>query len=465
MASKYFGRLLLVDDDPVMCRLYEATLGHAGFVVSVANDLRQMRELAGQFSFSAVILDLNLGDEYGIDGLPFLLKQAPFAKIFILTSNASIEKAVECMQRGATGFLTKDMAPERIVSEIVKHIGPPVTNGGDHDASASGGILRSFGLTGESPAIRELIATIERIRDVDSTVLILGESGTGKEVVARAIHNSSPRGNQRFEAINCGAIPENLLESELFGHKKGSFTDAKADRKGIFELCSQGTLLLDEIGDMPVALQTKLLRVLQERQVTPIGSGAAVQINTRVIAATHRDILDEAKSKRFREDLYYRLSVVVLRIPPLRHRMEDIPLLTRFFLEQFNKRFDRDVHFPTNQVLSRITAYDWPGNVRELQNAIERAVVLSTDNQLHLEHMFQHLQTRPVKDASASGVDPQVFAMPLTDAKQHFEKAYLENLLKASGGNISEAARVSGRYRADIYRLMNRYGFDQDQFR
>lgn len=463
MSSKYFGRLLIVDDDPVICRLYEATLAHAGFVVSVANDLRQMRDLVGQFSFTAVILDLNLGNEYGIDGLPFLLKQAPFAKVFILTSNASIEKAVECMQRGATGFLTKDMAPDKVAAEISRHLVPTATAAPEMKPGEEGFV--SLGLIGESPAIRELIGTIEKIRNVDSTVLILGESGTGKEVVARAIHNTSPRATHRFEAINCGAIPENLLESELFGHKKGAFTDAKADRKGIFEICSQGTLLLDEIGDMPISLQTKLLRVLQERQITPVGAGTSIPINTRVIAATHRDILDEAKSKRFREDLYYRLSVVVLHIPPLRHRTEDVPLLTRHFLEQFNKRFGRGVRYPSNQIMSRIVAYDWPGNVRELQNAIERAVVLSMDDQLHLEHMFQHLQTRQVQGASSSGVDSQVFALPLTEAKQHFEKAYLENLLKVSSGNISEAARISGRYRADIYRLMNRYGFDQDQFR
>ncbi len=461
MSSRYFGRILIVDDDPIIGRLYEATLAHAGFVVSTANDLRQMRDLVSQFSFTAVVLDLNLGEDYGMDGLPFLLKQAPFAKVFVLTSNASIERAVDAMQRGATGFLTKDLAPDKIVGEILKHLTP------EKPASTAGDLagLSSLGLTGESLAIKELIATIEKIRNVDSTVLILGESGTGKEVVARAIHNTSPRATQRFEAINCGAIPENLLESELFGHKKGSFTDAKADRKGIFEICSQGTLLLDEIGDMPISLQTKLLRVLQERHITPIGAGTSIPINTRVIAATHRDILDEAKSKRFREDLYYRLSVVVLHLPPLRHRSEDIPLLVRCFLEQFNKRFSRDVRYPTNLVMSRIMAYDWPGNVRELQNAIERAVVLATDDQLKLEHMFQHLQTRPMQGSSAAGVDSQVFSLPLTEAKQHFEKAYLENLLKVSGGNISEAARISGRYRADIYRLMNRYGFDQDQFR
>jgi DNA-binding NtrC family response regulator len=217
---------------------------------------------------------------------------------------------------------------------------------------------------------------------------------------------------------------------------------------------------------MPMPIQTKLLRVLQEKQITPIGSSTTININTRVIAATHRDILDEAKSKRFREDLYYRLSVVVIRIPPLRHRIEDIPILTNHFLDQFNQRFEKDVRPPKNTLMARLMAYDWPGNVRELQNAIERAVVLSNDGELNIEDMFQHLSLKSSSYGSDdSGLSAGVFSMPLTEAKQAFEKTYLEHLLKLSGGNISEAARISGRYRADIYRLMNRYGFDKGQFR
>jgi DNA-binding NtrC family response regulator len=461
--SKYLGRILIVDDDVAVCKFYESTLLNAGFVVEIANDLKRMKEAVSQYSFDAVLLDLKLGQEEGMEGLPFLLKQAPYTKVFILTSHGSIERAVDSMQRGATGFLTKGTDPEKIVAEIVRHLA--AAHERTHGNTLDQDLLKKIGLIGDSAAIKETIATIEKIRHVDSTVLILGESGTGKEIVARAIHNTSGRANERFEAINCGAIPETLLESELFGHKRGAFTDAKADRKGIFEVCSQGTLLLDEIGDMPLSLQTKLLRVLQERQVTPIGSSAAININTRVIAATHRDIYDEAKSKRFREDLFYRLSVVVLHIPPLRHRTDDIPTLTNYFLEQFNRRFERNVRPPSNHVLSRMMAYDWPGNVRELQNAVERAVVLSTDDNLYIEDMFQHLNSKAPTGNSVEGIDSMAYSLPLTEAKQLFEKSYLENLLKVSGGNISEAARISGRYRADIYRLMYRYGFDQDQFR
>ena len=459
--NRYMGRILLVDDDENITRLYDNILTNAGFIVDVSHDLKRMKDFMAQFYYDAVLLDLQLGQEDGLNGLPFVLKVTPSTKIFILTANGSIERAVDCMRKGATGFLTKGTEPARIIEEITTHLKPQQLK---HDILSSGA-LEKIGLVGESEAIKETIAMIDKIRNVDSTVLILGESGTGKEVVARAIHQTSARAAERFNAINCGAIPEQLLESELFGHKRGAFTDAKTDRKGIFEVCSQGTLLLDEIGDMPIALQSKLLRVLQERQITPVGSTTTLSINTRVIAATHRDILDEAKSKRFREDLYYRLSVVVIRIPPLRHRQEDIPILTGFFLQQFNQRFEKAVRAPSNPLMARMVAYDWPGNVRELQNAIERAVVLSSNDELNAEDMFQHLNLRSMPQTTDDGLNSAVFALPLTDAKQCFEKAYLENLLKISIGNISEAARISGRYRADIYRMMNRYGFDKSQFR
>lgn len=457
---QYSGRVLIVDDDISLCKCYEAILEKSGFFVGSAQNLSGLYEALRSFSYDVILLDLQLGEEEGMNGLPLILREQPFAKVFILTSHGTIERAVECMKRGASGFFEKSSNLDQIVSEVKSAVAVKVENNFSEDFSMS-----TVGLIGESPAIQETIATIKKIRDVDSTVLILGESGTGKEVVARAIHKSSQRSGERFEAINCGAIPETLLESELFGHKKGAFTDAKTDRKGIFEVCTNGTLLLDEIGDMPFSLQTKLLRVLQERQITPVGSNTAININTRVIAATHRDIQDECRSKRFREDLFYRLSVVVLHIPALRHRIEDVPKLTEHFLAQFNARFNKDVRSPDNRLMARMMAYDWPGNVRELQNSIERAVVLSTDNSLSLENVFQHLDTSARRVSDKSLDMSSAFALPLTDAKHYFEKIYLENLLTTSSGNISEAARICGRYRADIYRLMDRYGFDQATFR
>ena len=464
--STYQGRLLLVDDDEKVCKFYSATFAREGYTVSTCNDLEAMREALQNHSYDAVFLDLNLGNENGLDGLPHVLKNAPYSQVFILTSQNNLDKAVECMDAGATWYFTKGSEPTEILAKMNEFLQEKKNLEANTD-------IESWrdGLVGESPAIKETYETIRKLKSVDSTVLILGESGTGKEIIARALHQSSDRSRGRFEAINCGAIPENLLESELFGHKKGAFTDAKADRKGIFEICSNGTLLLDEIGDMPLTLQTKLLRVLQERQIMPVGSTQSIDIQTRVIAATHRDILDEVKSGRFREDLYYRLSVVVINIPALRHRKEDIPLLVNYFLERFNKRFKRNVEIPTTATLNRLTNYDWPGNIRELQNAIERGVVLSSDNTLSVDNMFSHLHysqrndDKEVVAQQGNFEDHEIFDKPLTDAKQLFEKTYIERMLRICKGNVAELARKSGRYRADLYRMLDRYEIKVDEYR
>jgi DNA-binding NtrC family response regulator len=462
--GNYNGRLLLVDDDEKILTFYTAVFEKAGYVVATCKDLGQMRDCLQGHSYDGVFLDLNLGRENGIDGLPYVLKAAPYAKVFILTSQHAVDKAVECMKRGADWYFTKGTEPQDLLAKIKEIIGTGKT--GEADATNS---TWQVGMVGDSKAMRETCAVIEKLKEVDSTILILGESGTGKEVVARAIHQASKRNNARFEAINCGAIPENLLESELFGHKKGSFTDAKADRKGIFEVCSKGTLLLDEIGDMPLSLQTKLLRVLQEKQIQAVGSSTTVDIDTRVIAATHRNVMDEIKSNRFREDLYYRLSVVILEIPALRHRKEDIPLLVKHFLDKFNQRFDKQVSYPAQSVIARLQSYDWPGNIRELQNSIERGVVLSGTTGLTIENMFSHLHSKPTQnganDNGSSFTDHKVFDLPLTEAKQAFEKAYLDRLLKKGGGNVAELARQTGRYRADLYRMLERYQIKVEDYR
>jgi DNA-binding NtrC family response regulator len=325
-----------------------------------------------------------------------------------------------------------------------------------------------LGLIGQSFAIQEVRDAIDRLKQVDSMVLLLGESGTGKEVVARAIHKSSDRANQRFDAINCGAIPEALLESELFGHKRGAFTDAKADRKGIFELCTNGTLLLDEIGDMPLMLQMKLLRVLQEWEVTPVGSSVPVKIKTRVISATHHDLKSEAHAKQFREDLYYRLSIVMIHLPPLRERLEDVPVLSAHFLDGLKKRFNREVRPLSPSVLNRMLKHHWPGNVRELQNALERAVVMSRNGELDSKDIFAHLcpvVKESVPEPERNAFDSSLYHWPLTEAKLEFERNYLKFHLTTSRGQIPEVADKSGRYKADVYRLLSRHGIDQTCFR
>jgi DNA-binding NtrC family response regulator len=324
---------------------------------------------------------------------------------------------------------------------------------------------QDLGLIGKSVPLMRVLSTIQRLKDVTSTVIIFGESGTGKELVARALHKTSPRGDGVFQAINCGAIPEKLLESELFGHVRGAFTDAKSDRKGIFEICAEGTLLLDEISEMPLPLQVKLLRVLQEREVIPVGSSRSIKVNTRVLASTNRDLDEEVKAGRFREDLFFRLSVLRVELPPLRDRCEDVPLLVEHFLKRFNERFNRSVMRPSDEEMARLMTYDWPGNVRELCNAVERGVVLSEDEKLHFEDILPPLARASSSQASGDGdADSLVMtpdlSLPLGEAKQRMEEAYIRKLLKATHGNISEAARISGLYRANIYRLMARYGID-----
>ncbi len=464
--SHYNGRLLLVDDDLATLDLYKAVFNKAGYLTHCCGDVSSMKEELSMHSYDAIFLDLNLGKESGIDGLTYVLRHAPYSQVFMLTADKQIDVAVECMNRGASWYFTKGTNPDLILEKIQSFLSKPdkVESSVESDDHWRSKII------GSSDAMRSTCDTIAKLKNVDSTVLILGESGTGKEVVARAIHQSSNRRNERFEAINCGAIPENLLESELFGHKRGAFTDAKQDRKGIFEICSKGTLLLDEIGDMDINLQTKLLRVLQEKKVTPVGSTTSIPIETRVIAATHRDLKNEIESGRFREDLYYRLSVVVVEIPPLRHRKKDIGELTEFFLKRFNNRFGKSVHSISPANLNRLKSYDWPGNVRELENTLERGVVLSEDGELTIENMFSHLSafensSSKEKPQSQTFEDHPVFDLPLTEAKQLFEKTYIERLLAISQGNVAELARRSGRYRADLYRMLERYGVNVDDFR
>lgn len=456
-------RVLIVDDDPAIAALYEKVFFDFGYRVQKAESVLETKKLLKSYSFDAILLDLVLGKESGLGALPMIFEDAPYTKVFILTGHGSIQMAVDSVKKGVSGFFTKDSDPKKIVSEVIQYLEVRESKNPESE-------IGNLGIIGESPAIVELRHTILRLRNVDSTVLISGESGTGKELVARGLHDASVRCNERFEAINCGAIPENLLESELFGHRKGAFTDAKSDRKGIFEICTNGTLFLDEIGEMPINLQSKILRVLQEKEFTPVGGGQSIKVNTRIVAATNKNLQEEVKLGRFREDLYFRLSVIPVVVPPLRTRKEDIPWLVKHFVKRFNDRFKRQIAEPSHEIMSRLLAHSWPGNIRELQNMIERAVVMSQDQVLHLEDLFlgSNANTAEMKNVVNGGIiqdtaiNSDVFELPLSQAKQAFEKAYLEHLLEVSDGNITEAAAKSGRYRADIYRLMHKYQVKPD---
>ena len=456
--STPLGKVLVVDDDVDLSKLFIGVLQSRGIAARSASSVREACEWIAREPFDGVLLDIFLGDDNGLDAMHFLIREQPACKIMILTANSCVATAVEAMRRGATGFFTKDKGADQIVDELMGLLNlQPAARKTLGDT-----VKENHGLLGISPAIRQVVQAVDKMAAVDSTVLIRGESGTGKELVARGLHFGSPRGQMPFAALNCGAIPENLLESELFGHRRGAFTDAKADRKGIFELCAEGTLLLDEIGDMPLPLQVKLLRVLQDREIRPVGGNEAIKVATRVIAATHRDLEAEAKAGRFRWDLYYRLSVLQVEIPPLRERRGDIPVLVEHFLHFFNQRFSRQVQYPRPEIMARLTSYHWPGNVRELQNTLERGVVLSQNNELAIEDLFGHIRGQAARpEAALETAEPPIFQA----AKEHFEREYLTQLLKYANGNISVAARISGQCRPQLYRILSRLGLSPDDFK
>jgi two-component system, NtrC family, response regulator GlrR len=452
--------LLIIDDDKDVCCLFENEFKKAGFHAEAVNSLSQAYPLLRAQTFDLILLDLCLGNINALDHMQSLLKESPLSRIWVLTAHGSIETAVQAMRAGASGFFPKDKNSQSIVNELkaayLSTIPIPQANVA----------MEGVGLLGKSPSIQLVLQNIDRMKEVDSTVLICGESGTGKELIAKALHLHSARKSYPFVAINCGAIPENLLESELFGHKKGSFTDAKTDRKGYFEQCSHGTLLLDEIGEMPLSLQVKLLRVLQEKEVYPVGASQAVVVNTRVLASTNRCLEDEVRAGRFREDLFYRLSVLRIDTPSLRERKEDIPLLVQSFVEKYIQQFKKPIRLPSQELLARLVAYDWPGNVRELQNAIERAVVLSHDGYLHLEDIFQTAFEMSLSERRGGMESVEEGApRPFIRAKEDFERKYLIRLLTATHGNVSEAARLSGQYRPHIYRLMDKYKIEVGDFK
>jgi DNA-binding NtrC family response regulator len=451
------SRVLVVDDDESVRLLFTRILQRRGHAVDSIASLADLRDISPPLHepYDAVLLDMYLDDGIGLDAVEDVYRAHPHAKIVIITAQVSIELAVRAMNGGVSGFLCKDEP----ATETIRKLELILSERGRPASERPEGIAAD--IVGSSPALRDVLGRIERIRSVESTVLILGESGVGKELVARAVHMASRRKDGPFVAINCAAIPDHLLEAELFGYKKGAFTDAKADRKGFFEVCTNGTLLLDEIGEMSPNLQAKLLRVLQEREFIPIGARHSIKVSTRVIASTNRNIEESIESGRFREDLYYRLSVIRLDLPPLRERKDDIPALIGTFVDRFNRQFGKAVRPPSHRILARLRAYDWPGNVRELRNAVERAVIMAEGPLMRVEDLLPN-QAIAVK-ATGYGAARQAAELPVkfADAKRDFERSYLTGILKLAGGNIAEAARLSGQYRTNIYRLINKYALDQ----
>ena len=440
-------RILVVDDDEGLLHLLRMRLSAMGFVVTPCTTGQDALDAAKREVFDVAITDLRLRGEDGLNLTEELLRNQPGLPVIILTAHGSIPNAVEAMQRGAFGYLTKPFDDRELKATIDKGLAQQRMS---REIQRLKSLVKElYGLENviaRSSAMQRLFQKIAQVADSDATILLCGETGTGKEVLARVIHTNSRRAKNPFVALNCAAIPEALFESELFGHVRGAFTSAVASKRGFFQSASGGTLFLDEIGEMPLSMQVKLLRAVQEREIREVGADYVTKVDVRIIAATNKDLSEAVKAGTFRHDLYYRISVVPLTIPPLRERKEDIPLLGQHFLKQCAKRANKDVRGFTAAAMHRLMVYPWPGNVRELENAIEKAVVMSRQDMISPDLL------------PSIGVAPDMAMKPLTEAKEEFERTYLRNVLQMTGGNISRAAQFAGRYRADFYKMLKKYG-------
>lgn len=442
--------ILVVDDDHDILKLIGMRLTAANYHVATASNGIEAMAAVSQHRPDLIISDLRMPAMDGMALLDAIHDTHPTLPVIILTAHGSIPDAVRATQRGAFGFLTKPFDSQELLQQVADAIrlnGSQSTQGQENTNEWRADILT------RSPQMENLLGQAKLVAATDASVFIQGESGSGKEMLAKAIHRASSRHQKPFIAINCGAIPENLLESELFGHMKGAFTGAVKNHTGLFESANGGTLFLDEIGDMPQALQVKLLRALQERMIRPVGSTQDVRIDVRLISATHRDLATEMRAGRFREDLFYRINVVSLEIPSLANRREDISLLASHFIQLFNQKYQKSVQSFAPDALEILIAAPWPGNVRQLQNIVEQTVVLATTQIIPASLVQKALQ------------DESNAIIPLDTARQHFEQNYLVSLLKATQGNVAQAAKLAKRNRTEFYRLLERHQIQANSFK
>jgi len=466
--SSLAARVMVLEDDEDVSRAIARKLRSDGFAIEESIDpLPVLQRLdAGEGDWEVVILDMGLPGMSGLDVLHRFREASSLAAVIMLTGDRSAATATECMRAGAFYYLTKPFEPYQPSSmgqSAAPHPQPPRQPARTQTPATDAGPL----LVGASAAMRKLASSVERLGEQDVPILIQGESGTGKELVARALHDRGVRRRKRFVALNCGAIPESLIDSELFGHTKGAFTGATTDRAGVFVEADGGTLFLDEIGDMPLAVQARLLRVLQESEVRPVGGNGTRKVDVRVIAATHVDLAHAVELGRFRQDLFYRLNVVVLRVPPLRERLDDLPLLAAHFLRKHGGEQPPGLHPDSLEALS---AYTWPGNVRELENAVLHAIALHHGDVIGPESLPATVSGRATRVPSATTptADDDMLE-PLTDAKRRaassFEKRYLVRVMERAKGSVSEAARLAGLDRTNFRRLLQRHGIDAATFK
>jgi two-component system, NtrC family, response regulator HydG len=452
-------KVLVVDDEAAHAEAVADSLARVGYDCTVATSGAEGMAMLERDAFEVIVTDLRMKDSTGLELLARAKEVLPDAEVILVTGHGTVQSAVEAMQQGAFNYLLKPLDLKQLRSVVDSAART------QHLRRANAELNRRLdekfgfeGVIGNSPQMHDVVTRLQRIAPTDATVLIQGETGTGKELVAQAIHQNSPRKNRPFVALNCAALSENILESELFGHVRGAFTDASADRIGKFEYASGGTLFLDEVGDMPLPTQIKLLRVLESGEITRVGSNEPIKVNVRILSATNRDLEEAIKSGAFREDLYHRLKVLTVRLPRLSERAQDIPLLIEHFIQLHSARHHKKIKSMTTAARRRLMAFNWPGNVRQLKNAIESMVVVDYDEVLDVDDLPPELLTpgeQPVPDGACAGLS-ELVGRPMSE----IEGLFIAETLKSTGGNREEAAQMLGIGERTLYRKIKEFGLN-----
>lgn len=448
------SKILVIDDDKNILKVLKRRLEANDYKVVTANDEETAVNIAKDEVFDLSMIDYKLTRKDGIEVMEDLHKINPDMPVIILTAYGTINNAVDAMKRGAYSYLTKPFDDQELLLQIKNCLQKSKLS---KEVKQLKNVVKKMhsteNIVGKSKEIKKVLEKVSQAAKTDSNVYVYGESGTGKELIARNLHISSQRKDGPFVAINCAAFPDTLIESELFGYEKGAFTGANVSKKGLFLQADKGTFFLDEISEMPFTMQAKLLRVLEEKEFYPIGSEKPLKVDIRIVVASNKDLKEEVKQGNFREDLFYRIHVIYLQLPPLRERKEDVLLLANHFLGEFTKKMNKEIKEFSLSASQKLTLYHWPGNVRELANTVECAVAMTTQNIITDDLIL------PVQEA-----DNERLKL-LRDAKEEFEKDYLVQLCEITQGNVSKASKLSGKYRADLYELLKKYDIKPDSFR
>jgi DNA-binding NtrC family response regulator len=463
-------RVLVADDKENMRKLFAKILAD-GYDVESAEDGARALGLVATREYDVVVSDIRMPGADGFELLAAVKARAPATEVVLMTGYATVPDAVRAMKLGAFDYLEKPFDPDAALAVVARAAEHKRTADAARLATRPGEEDSFHNLVGRSAAMRAVYRLLEKASQTDATVLVLGETGTGKELAARAVHYHSARRERRFVPVNCGALPAELVESELFGHAKGAFTGAALAKRGLFEEASGGTVFLDEVGELPLAVQVKLNRVLQDREIRRVGENDPLKVDVRVVAATHRDLREEVKAARFREDLFYRLNVLTVVLPPLRDRPEDVPLLAGHFLQKHARAVRRAFRGFSPAALRRIVAHGWPGNVRELENTVERAVAVAGGDEIQVEDLPPEVALGGAS-SSATLAAPgagALAALPykdaLAEARDRASRDYLVAIMKEFGGNVTRAAERAGMERESLHRLLRRYGLRSDDFK